>query len=149
MSRGLRAIVWIACGAIGMAVVAAEDAATDLDTGLVRTDGWQDVRSYCGSCHSLALVVSQRASRASWQQTLRSMRRLHNMVALPTRTEARIVDYLAEHYAIETSRQRRAPIRSGLMPRPRQTANSESEDGLRPVAATWQAQECDPVPGQP
>lgn len=93
------------CGTLAAAVVAAE-----------ADDAWEEVRTHCGGCHSLDLVTSQRNSRDGWRQTIRTMQRSHNMPDLAAETETKIVDYLAEHYAPELRRPRRAPIPSTLMP---------------------------------
>ena len=99
MSPGLRhplAMIWLFAGS---ALAAAPDAEVDVRTGLVKAGAWEEVRAYCGACHSLDLVTSRQNSAEGWQETVRSMRRSHNMVELPTQTEARIVDYLTRHFA--------------------------------------------------
>ena len=125
---------------------AAPDAEIDLGSGLVKTGGWEEVRAYCGSCHSLDLVTSQHNSATGWQEIIRTMKRSHNMVDLPAPTEARIVDYLARHYAPQARTHRRAPIPARLMPRPRILPVAEAErNGLRPTAETWRREDCGPT----
>ena len=127
----------------GGAFAAAPDAEIDLTTGLVKAGAWEEVRAYCGSCHSLDLVTSQHNSAAGWQGTIRTMQRSHNMVDLPAPTEARIVDYLAKHYAPQSRGHRRAPIPARLLPRARIQPVAEAErTGLRPTAETWIREDC-------
>jgi len=126
--------------------LAAPDAEIDLGSGLVKTGAWEEVRAYCGSCHSLDLVTSQRNSATGWQETIHTMQRSHNMVELPAPTEARIVDYLARHYPPQPRGHRRAPIPVRLMPRPRIPPVAEAErTGLRPTAETWRREDCGPT----
>ena len=97
---------------------------TEIDgaTGLVKADGWEEVRLHCGGCHSLDLVVSQRSSRNGWRAVIQTMQRSHGMAATTRETEARIAGYLAKHYAPEAHRPRRAPIPPALMPDRRPTS---------------------------
>ena len=88
----------------------------DPDTGLVKQPGWEDVRAHCGACHSYSLVTNQRGSRGTWRDMIRWMQRTQNLWDLPVESETRILDYLAENYGPETTRQRRAPIPPDLMP---------------------------------
>ncbi len=130
----------------GGAFAAAPDSEIDVSTGLVKAGAWEEVRAFCSGCHSVDLVTSQHNDAAGWQQTIRTMQRLHNMIELPDPTEARIVDYLAEHFPPETRGHRRAPLPVRLMPRPRLVAVAGSENGLRPTAETWRREGCDPAP---
>ena len=146
MSRRLRCLAVPICLLAGGALGAAPDAEIDLTTGLVKAGAWAEVRAYCSGCHSLDLVTSQRNSAAGWQETIRTMQRSHNMVELPAPTEARIVDYLARHYMPQPGGHRRAPIRAGLMPRPRVMPVGEAEGTrLRPTAETWRREDCGPT----
>ena len=146
MSPGLRHPLATILLLAGSALAAAPDAEIDVRTGLVKAGAWEEVRAYCGACHSLDLVTSQQNSAEGWQETVRIMQRSHNMVELPTQTEARIVDYLTRHFAPEARGHRRAPIPGRLMPRPRVVAVAGTEDGLRPTAETWRREGCEPVP---
>ena len=88
----------------------------DPDSGLVKQPGWEDVRTHCGACHSFSLVTNQRGSRDTWRDMIRWMQRTQNLWELPADSEARILDYLADNYGPETTRQRRPPIPPDLMP---------------------------------
>lgn len=146
MSLELRRTMAIFGLLAGGAFAAAPDAEIDLSTGLVKAGGWEEVRAYCGSCHSLDLVTSQHDSATGWQETIRTMQRSHNMVDLPAPTEARIVDYLARHYVPQERSHRRAPVPARLMPRPRIMPVAEGEEtGLRPTTETWRREDCGPT----
>ena len=144
MSRKLR------CPMLGLlagaAFAAAPDADIDATTGLVKAGAWEEVRAYCGGCHSFDLVTSQHSSAAAWQETIRTMQRSHNMVDLPAPTESRIVDYLATYFAPKAQGHRRAPISARLMPRPRIAPVADAErNGLSPPAETWRREDCGPT----
>ena len=145
MNRRWRAVAMIGLFA-GGSPAAAPGAEIDSITGLVAAGAWEEVRAYCGGCHSLDLVTGQRNSAAGWQGTIRTMERSHNMAALPAPAEARIVDYLARHYAPQARGHRRAPISARLMPRPRIQHVAEAEgNGLRATAETWRREDCGPT----
>lgn len=132
----------LAGGAFG----AAADAEIDLTTGLMKAGAWEEVRAYCGGCHSLDLVTSQRNSAEGWQETVHTMQRSHNMADLPAPTEARIVNYLARHYAPQPRGHRRAPVPPRLMPGPRIPPVGDAErTGLSPAAETWRREDCGPT----
>ena len=87
----------------------------DTETGLVKSDGWLQVRAHCGGCHSFALVTNQRADRDTWLDMIRWMQATQNLWQFDAQTERAILDYLSTHYA-PTERRRRAPIPEHLMP---------------------------------
>lgn len=146
MSRCLRHALATTCLLAGGVLAATPDAEIDIHTGLVKAGAWEEVRAYCGGCHSLDLVTSQHNNAEGWQETIRTMQRSHNMVDLSVPTEARIVDYLARHYAPRPRGHRRAPIPPRLMPRPRIRPVAEADAaGLRPTAETWRREDCGPT----
>jgi len=83
---------------------------------LTDADGWQLVYAHCSACHSLQLVVAQRADRDTWLRLIRWMQETQNLWEFDPRTEAAILDYLSENYAPE-ARYRRAPLAPELMPK--------------------------------
>ena len=110
-----------AVAAIAVVALAGNAWAAEIDpeTGLVKTGAWEEVRAHCGICHALGLVTSQQGGPAVWIETIRRMRESHNMYDLAPESEARLVAYLAEHFAADapgTRRHRRAPLPEALMP---------------------------------
>lgn len=91
--------------------------AADIDeqSGLIKADGWEQVRIHCGGCHSHKLVTSQRADRQTWLAIIRWMQATQNLWQFDPVTETRILDYLAANYPPQPNR-RRAPIPPPLMP---------------------------------
>jgi len=87
----------------------------DESTGLIKNQGWQQVRAHCGGCHSHALVTSQRADRNTWQEIIRWMQATQNLWQFQPEVETQILDYLATSYPPQPNR-RRAPIPATLMP---------------------------------
>ena len=87
----------------------------DNATGLIMSPGWEMVRDNCGLCHSHRLVISQRADRRTWLDTLRWMQTNQGLRQFEQDTENTILDYLAENYA-PSQNQRRMPLPRHLMP---------------------------------
>ena len=81
----------------------------DAATGLVIAEGWEQVRTHCGSCHSFSLVTQNRGDAAHWLHLIRWMQAQENLWALGA-DEAVIVDYLAGNYAAGTQVPRRQPL---------------------------------------
>lgn len=66
--------------------------------GLPRTEGFELVDLYCSACHSLQVVMQQRATYGRWKSTLEWMVDKQNMPPLPAEDEGVILTYLAEHF---------------------------------------------------
>ena len=112
---------------LGLALIAvATSAAAEVDeaTGLAVAPGWELVRIHCGGCHSHKLVTGQRADRQTWLDIIRWMQATQNLWQFDARTEAGILDYLAENYPPQPNR-RRAPIPPSLMPPNTSAAGAE------------------------
>lgn len=97
------------------AAATAGAAEVDEQTGLVKADGWEQVRIHCGGCHSHKLVTAQRADRQTWLAIIRWMQATQNLWQFDPTTENAILDYLATNYPPRPDR-RRAPIPPPLMP---------------------------------
>lgn len=79
--------------------------------GMPDDDGRLEVFGFCGSCHSIDLVLQQGLSRAVWEQVLVEMVRDHEMVPLQPEIRTKILDYLEEYYGPD--RKARTQARSG------------------------------------
>jgi hypothetical protein len=79
-----------------------------LATGLKVAPGFDLVRVNCTACHSAELVIQNRATREGWKEVIRWMQRTQGLWDLGEK-EKLILDYLAAHYAPETSG-RRPPL---------------------------------------
>ena len=60
--------------------------------------GRLEVFGFCGSCHSIDLVLQQGLSRAVWEDVLVEMVRDQEMVPLQPDIRAKVLDYLEEYY---------------------------------------------------
>lgn len=71
---------------------------TDYYGGLPRTGAYEFVAAYCSGCHSLEIVMQQRASRERWSYMLTWMVEKQGMVPLDEQDEDLILDYLVAHF---------------------------------------------------
>ncbi len=69
-----------------------------VNTGLKAGKHLDIVISSCTSCHSAKLITQNRASRAGWKQMIDWMQETQGLQDLG-RSEGKILDYLAAHYA--------------------------------------------------
>jgi len=67
-------------------------------TGLAAGDHLDLVIGSCTSCHSAKLITQNRASKEGWKQMIDWMQETQGLQNLG-RSEGKILDYLAEHYA--------------------------------------------------
>ena len=58
-------------------------------------------RRNCSVCHSFQLVESQRLNRATWEWVMDDMVNKFGAVWISQDDQARIIDYLVEHYGPE------------------------------------------------
>jgi len=98
-----------------LCAAAEADLEIDRDSGLIIAPGWKTVRNNCVACHSLQLVIAQRADRQTWLDTIRWMQETQNLWQFEPETEAALLDYLARNYPPSAVR-RRAPLPPHLMP---------------------------------
>ena len=66
--------------------------------GMPDDDGRLEVFGFCGSCHSIDLVLQQGLSRPVWEQVLVEMVRDHEMAPLQPDVRVKVLDYLEEYY---------------------------------------------------
>ena len=67
--------------------------------GLPRAPGYEEVSLYCVSCHSLQLVMAQRANETRWRELLDWMVEKQGMAPIPHEDEKRIIAYLAAEFS--------------------------------------------------
>ena len=70
--------------------------------GLPGGAGREEVYGICGACHSLMIVKQQGLSRAAWEETMEWMVEEQGMPELDGETLDLVIDYLAEHYGIDS-----------------------------------------------
>ena len=63
-----------------------------------RTEGYEEVGYFCGSCHSLAIVKQQGLSRPHWDELFDWMIEEQGMAELAPDERALYLDYLARHF---------------------------------------------------
>lgn len=92
-------------------------AETDPQTGMVIAADWELARNNCIVCHSPQQFLRQRGTRATWQSVIDWMQKEQGLTWLvDPATEEKILTYLAENYAPEAGKYRRAPIPATQMP---------------------------------
>ena len=98
--------MWIACVlvACGLGVVAATPEGIDdaqeqaLFGGMPEDEGRLEVFGFCGSCHSIDLVLQQGLTRAVWEEVLVEMVRDQEMAPLRDDDRRKVLDYLEKYY---------------------------------------------------
>lgn len=81
-------------------------AAGDEYSGLPEDTGREEVLAYCGTCHSMKLVVQQGLTRQVWAELLLWMYAEQEMEPLEREEEKRVLDYLAKHLGPEGQKER-------------------------------------------
>ena len=59
------------------------------------------VDAYCGACHSLSIVMQQRATPERWAELLTWMEDKQGMAAMPPEDHAQVLDYLGTHFTTQ------------------------------------------------
>lgn len=103
-----RAFLFAFLVAAHLGVVAWGDGETETDPeseqeqalfrGMPDDEGRLEVFGFCGSCHTIDLVLQQGLSRAVWEQVLVEMVRDHEMAPLQQDLRDKVLDYLEEYY---------------------------------------------------
>ena len=76
----------------------------ELKDDLLPGVGQTEVRAYCATCHSLAIVTQQRLSKKVWDEVLIWMVDEQDMPEVPVEERSIIIDYLTQWYGIEKPR---------------------------------------------
>ena len=66
--------------------------------GLPREGAYEFVAMYCSACHTLEIVMQQRATKARWIYMIDWMTKEQNMPPLPDGEKAEVLDYLSDHF---------------------------------------------------
>ena len=66
--------------------------------GLPRNGAYEEVAVYCAACHTLEIVMQQRATQARWAYMLDWMVEEQNMAPLPEQEKRKVLDYLSAHF---------------------------------------------------
>ena len=70
----------------------------ELFRGMPRGDGRLEVFGFCGSCHSIDLVLQQGLSRSVWEEVLVEMVDEQQMLPLAPGIRAKVLAYLEKYY---------------------------------------------------
>jgi len=70
----------------------------DEDTGLIIADGYEVVKNNCRGCHSMSIVLQNRADYETWQSTIRWMQKKQGLWKIPEEQEKRLFTYLSKNY---------------------------------------------------
>ena len=98
----------------GPATGAESDAASDVKEqalfgGMPKDEGRLEVFGYCGSCHSIDLVLQQGLTRAVWEEVLVEMVRDQEMVPLRDDVRRKVIDYLEKYYGPDQRARKATP----------------------------------------
>ena len=74
--------------------------------GLPEDAGREEVLAYCGSCHSLRLVIQQGLPRTEWADLLVWMYEEQEMEPLEPEEEVLVLDYLGKHVGPDSHKAR-------------------------------------------
>ena len=88
--------------------------------GMPDADGRLEVFGFCGSCHSIDLVLQQGLSRAVWEEVLVEMVRDQEMVPLKPDIRVKVLDYLEEYYGPDRKARTQNPGGDGIPPSARE-----------------------------
>ncbi len=73
--------------------------------GLPRDPGYEEVAAYCSACHSLRIVMQQRATPARWRELLVWMVEKQGMAPLDPDQRKLVQDYLGTHFSSDTGKE--------------------------------------------
>ena len=68
----------------------------DPATNMIISDGYPTVKKQCARCHPTTLIITYRADRAGWLETIRWMQTEKGLPEFTPATEATILNYLTE-----------------------------------------------------
>ena len=77
--------------------------------GMPNAEGRLEVFGFCGSCHSIDLVLQQGLSRPVWEDVLVEMVRDQEMAPLQPDIRVKVLDYLEEYYGPDRKARKQNP----------------------------------------
>ncbi len=93
----------VACGLTGLASGADSSGTSEAEEqalfgGMPDDEGRLEVFGFCGTCHSIDLVLQQGLTRAVWEDVLVEMVRDQEMAPLRADDRSKVLDYLEKYY---------------------------------------------------
>ena len=93
----------VGCGLVGLAAGTDSGGSPDeeeraLFGGMPKDEGRLEVFGFCGSCHSINLVLQQGLTRAVWEEVVVEMVRDQEMAPLRADDRRKALDYLEKYY---------------------------------------------------
>ncbi len=121
LSRVCIFCVPVACGLAGLAAGADDGGTSEADEqalfgGMPDDEGRLEVFGFCGSCHSIDLVLQQGLTRAVWEEVLVEMVRDQEMVPLRDDIRRKVIDYLEKYYGPDRRAKKARPSQRGRSP---------------------------------
>ena len=113
------------CGLVALAA-GTESGGSDAEErelfgGMPKDEGRLEVFGFCGSCHSINLVLQQGLTGAVWEEVLVEMVRDQEMAPLRADDRRKVLDYLEKYYGPDQRAKRAekvsAPPEGSLSPR--------------------------------
>ena len=86
--------------------------------GMPNAEGRLEVFGFCGSCHSIDLVLQQGLSRPVWEDVLVEMVQDQEMAPLQPDIRVKVLDYLEEYYGPDRKARKQNPGSDGIPPSP-------------------------------
>lgn len=87
----------------------------DDESGLIKAEGWEVVKSTCTECHAGMMITQNAGNLAVWESRIRWMQETQGLRALSGAEEATILTYLSTNYPQKAS-SRRAGLPAHLLP---------------------------------
>ena len=87
----------------------------DDDSGLIKAEGWEVVKSTCTECHAGMMITQNAGNLDVWESRIRWMQETQGLRALSDKEEATILTYLSANYPQKAS-SRRASLPAHLLP---------------------------------
>lgn len=100
------ALFLVTCGLAGLVSGAEGDGISEAEEqslfgGMPDDEGRLEVFGFCGSCHSIDLVLQQGLTRAVWEEVLTEMVSEQEMAPLRDDDRRKVLDYLEKYYGPE------------------------------------------------